>query len=166
MAGYRALMGEVRALMGDDLLRWGSDDLNAIFDEYFRQFPPPDAQELLQLMAKRSHYARQWSVFQQDYPLMLTPFLPQPFFRPGRDTEGAEGVREVLGAALYSYSMNFMGLPAGCVPARLMDGPEGPQPIGVQIVGQRWREDLVVDACAAIEDRVGRMCLPLWDRMG
>jgi hypothetical protein len=34
-----------------------------------------------------------------------------------RDEHGAEGVREVLGSALYSYAMNFMGLPAAIVPA-------------------------------------------------
>jgi amidase len=74
-----------------------------------------------------------------------------------RDTEGAEGVREVLGSAIYSYSMNFMGLPAGCVPARLAHLPQGDLPISVQVVGRRWREDLIVNACEAIEARVGVM---------
>jgi amidase len=58
-----------------------------------------------------------------------------------------------------------MGLPAGCLPTRLAELPQGPQPINVQIIGRRWREDLVVDACIAIEDRVGAMCNHLWDRM-
>lgn len=118
------------------------------------------------MMARRTHYARAWSLFQQDYPLLLAPFLPQPFFGPDRDAEGAEGVREVLGSALWSYSMNFMGLPAANVPALLADLPKGPQPINVQIVARRWREDLAVDACMAIESRVGRLCDTLWARMG
>jgi amidase len=165
MAGYRALMGEVDALMRPDVRKYASDTLNAIFDEYYRQFPPYEGAELLQMMANRTHYAREWAVFQADYPLVLTPFQPQPFFTPNRDAEGPEGVREALGSGLYSYSMNYLGLPAGCVPARLADLPNGPQPINVQIVGRRWREDLVVDACAAIEDRVGQMCDPLWRQM-
>ena len=164
--GYRALLGEVKALMGPDIRAHGSDTIQAIFDEYFRQFPPFEGDELLAMMAKRSHYARQWSLFLEDYPLVLTPFLPQPFFRPDRDTEGAAGVREVLGAALWSYSMNFLGLPAGNVPARLADLPTGLQPINVQIVGRRWREDLVTDACIAVETRIGRMCDRLWEMMG
>jgi amidase len=164
--GYRALMGEVLALMGPDVRAIGSPTINAIFDEYFVQFPPYEGEDLLKMMAQRSHYAREWSLFQQSYPLVLTPFLPQPFFGPDRDTEGAEGVREVLGSAFYSYSMNFLGLPAACVPARLAELSEGPQPINVQIVARRWREDLAVDACIAIEDRIGRMCDRLWARMG
>ncbi|GAA6200207.1 amidase family protein [Aquicoccus sp. SU-CL01552] len=166
MDGYRALMGEVLALMGPDIRAHGSDTIQAIFDEYFRQFTPFEGTELLQMMAKRSHYARAWSLFLEEYPLVLAPFLPQPFFAPDRDTQGPEGVREVLGSALWSYAMNFMGLPAACVPARLAELTEGPQPINVQIVARRWREDLAVDACIAIEDRIGRMCDPLWDRMG
>ncbi|MFT7596389.1 MAG: amidase [Paracoccaceae bacterium] len=166
LAGYRALMGEVQALMGPDLRAHGSATLNAIFDEYYNQFPPYEGTELLKMMAKRSFYAREWSLFLNDYPLVLSPFLPQPFFRPNRDAEGAEGVREALGSALWSYSMNFIGLPAGSVPARLAELPQGPQPINVQIIGRRWREDLVVDACVAVEDRVGPMCDALWARMG
>lgn len=166
MDGYRALLGEVKALMGADIRRIGSNTIQEIFDEYFIQFPPFEGDELLAAMAKRTDYARQWALFQEQYPLALTPFLPQPFFAPDRDTEGAEGVREVLGSALWSYSMNFLGLPAGNVPARLANLPKGPQPINVQIVGRRWREDLVVDACIAVEARVGRMCDRLWEQMG
>lgn len=166
LAGYRALMGEVSAMMGDMLRDYGSNTINAIFNEYYDQFPPYEGAELLTMMAQRSHYAREWSLLLDQYPLVLTPFLPQPFFGPDRDTEGAEGVREALGSALWSYSMNYMGLPAGNMPTRLADLPKGPQPINVQIVGRRWREDLIVDAMMAVEDRVGRMCGPLWDRMG
>ncbi|MGR3801893.1 amidase family protein [Marinibacterium profundimaris] len=164
--GYRALMGEVVALMKPDIDALGSDTIKAIFAEYFDQFPPYTGTELLQNMARRSHYARAWSLFLEDYPLVLTPFLPQPFFRPDRDTEGAEGVREALGAAIWSYSMNFLGLPAGNLPTRLATLPQGPQPINVQIIGMRWREDLIVQAMRSIETRIGGLYGALWDRMG
>lgn len=163
--GYRALMGEVLTLMKSDIEAAGSQTIRGIFDVYFQEFPPLLGADLIQMMAKRSHYAREWSVFMQKYPLVLSPFLPQPFFKPNRDTEGAEGVHEVLGCAVYSYAMNFLGLPAACVPARLADLPNGPQPINIQIAAQRWREDMAVDAAAAIEARVGKMCLPLWEQM-
>lgn len=166
MAGYRALMGEVRALMGDDVQTYGSATINAIFAEYFEQFPPYEGDELLKMMAQRTHYARQWSLFLQNYPLVLTPFMPTPFFVPDRDAQGADGVREVLGSGHYSFAMNFLGLPAGCLPTRLAELPQGTQPINVQIVGRRWREDLIVDAMVAVEARVGRMCDSLWSRMG
>jgi len=163
-AGYGALMGEVRALVGPEIERHGSDTLKGIFAEYFRAWPPAEGADLLAAMARRTHFARLWSLFQEDYPLLLTPFLPQPFFRPLRDAEGEAGVREALGSAFYSFAFNFLGLPAGNVPARLARLPGGDQPIGVQIVGRRWREDLVVAAMEAIEARVGAMDAALWAR--
>ncbi|MEK0163156.1 amidase family protein [Phaeobacter sp. A36a-5a] len=163
--GYRALMGEVYALMKDDVDAAGSQTVRDIFAVYFEEFPPFAGVELLQMMAKRTQYARDWSLFMQRYPLVLTPFLPQPFFKPDRDTEGAAGVHEVLGCAVYSYAMNFLGLPAASVPSRLAKLPSGSQPINVQIAASRWREDMAVDACIAIEDRIGRMCDRLWEQL-
>ena len=167
IAGYRALMGEVSALMGPDIEKYGSNTLKGVFAEYYDQFPPFEGDELLREMAKRSYYARAWSEFLDEYPLVLTPFLPQPFFRPGRDAEGADGVREALGSALYSYSMNYMNLPCANVPAGYHeDAATGGQPVNVQIIARRWREDLAVDAAEVVEARVGRMCDRLWAREG
>ncbi|WP_420003204.1 amidase family protein [Arenibacterium sp. LLYu02] len=163
--GYRALMGEIHALMKPDLDRYGSPAIQSLFDTYFQEFPPFTGEELLKMYAKRSHYARAWSMFMMDYPLVLTPFLPHPFFAPNRDQEGIEGAHDVLGCAVYSYAMNYMGLPAACLPSHLAALPKGPQPINVQIVAQRWREDMAVDAAIAIEDRLGPMAPRLWDHM-
>ncbi len=163
--GYRALMTEVACLMQDDIEQMGSPTLRAIFAEYFRQFPPYDALDYQRALARRSQFARDWAMMQQRYPLVLTPFLPHPFFAPGRDAQGAEGVREVLGAALWSYGVNFIGLPAGNLPARLANLGAGPVPIGVQIIGRRWREDMIVDAMIAIEARLGALDSLLWQHM-
>ncbi|MEM8578870.1 MAG: amidase [Pseudomonadota bacterium] len=165
-AGYRALMGEVKALMGADIRAHGSDTLNAIFDDYYAAFPPYEGDDLLRIFAQRSHYARAWSVFMEDYPLVLSPFMLAPFFAPGRDAEGPEGVAEVLGRSHWSFIMNFIGLPAGCLPTHVADLLQGPQPIGVQIAGRRWREDLIVDAMAAIERTLPPVAPQLWERMG
>ena len=163
--GYRALMGEVKALLGPDIQKYGSPTIHKVFELYFQEFPPLEDTELLEMLAKRSAYARDWSVFLDRYPLVLTPFLPHPYFGPDRDTESLDGVREALGCAVYSFAFNFMGLPAGCLPTRLADLDQGPQPIAVQLVGRRWREDLIVTAMEAIEARLGTFCDTLWDRM-
>ena len=163
--GYRALLSEVRVLLDSDIRQYGSETLNAIFDEYYRQFPPLEANELLAAMAKRSHYARQWSLFLENYPLVLSPFLLTPFFAPSRDTEGEPGVREALGRAHWSFLINFIGLPAGNLPTYLAHTANGDQPIGVQLIGRRWREDIIVDAMQAIEAEIPPLCSTLWERL-
>lgn len=162
---YRLLMGEVHALLSHDIERYGSPTINAVFEEYFRQFPPYTGTDLLKMMAKRTHYARQWSVFLEQHPLVLTPFLLKPFFAPGRDAEGADGVKDALGGSHWSFIMNLLGLPAGNLPTHIAELTTGPQPIGIQLVGQRWREDLVVDAMIAIEQTIPPAHKTLWKRL-
>lgn len=162
VAGYRALMGESEALIGPMVRKFGSETINAVFAAYFEMFPPLRGTELLEAMARRSFHARAWSAFLEDFPLVLTPFLPTPFFAPNRDAEGIEGAREALGRAHWSFSMNYLGLPAGNVPAYF----DGRQPFGVQIVGRRFREDLILEACAAVEARAGSMAERLRLREG
>ena len=62
--------------------------------------------------------------------------------------------------------MNFVGLPAGNLPTHLANLANGPQPINVQIIGQRWREDAIVDAMIEVEKRLGTMTDALWSQMG
>ena len=57
-------------------------------------------------------------------------------------------------------AMNFMGLPAGNIPGNYNDG----LPVGVQIVGRRFREDMILDALEAVEQRVGVMADRLFAR--
>ena len=56
----------------------------------------------------------------------------------------------------------MLGLPGAVVPVTLHDG----KPIGVQLIAGRYREDLVLDAAAAIEKRAGVLVHRLWEQMG
>lgn len=160
LEGGRCLFGESMALILNDVRKYGGAEINKVFDGYFDYFQPYEGEDLLRGFARRSHYIREWTLFLQQYPLVLTPFLLSPTFSWNRDTEGPEGVKEVVGSAIYSISMNYMGLPAGNVPANYNDG----LPVGVQIVGQRFREDMILNACEAIESRIGVMADKLFER--
>jgi amidase len=48
------------------------------------------------------------------------------------------------------------------VPVGLVDG----LPAGVQLVGRRFREDLILDAMTAVEARTGVLARTLWAREG
>ena len=61
--------------------------------------------------------------------------------------------------------MNFIGQPAGCMPTHIAKLESNIQPVNIQIIGQRWREDLIVDAMSAIESRVGTFQNQLWAQM-
>lgn len=158
--GVKSLFGEVKQLLGDQIRELGSDTLKKIFADYYEVFSPHEGKELLLAMGKRNHYHRNFNLMFQRYPLVLTPFLPKPTYEWDRDAQGLDGVRETLEAGIYSIAFNYTGLPAGNVPANYNDG----LPVGVQIVGARFTEDLILDACEAIEQRVGVMADKLFAR--
>jgi len=158
-AGH-CLMGETKTFLAAEIRKHGSAELNGVFDNYFTFFDPYEGDDLLKAMAERAHYVREWTVFLQDYPLILTPLWAGPTPRYNQDTEGLDGVVSTLGSALYSGLINFLGLPAGNIAANLNDD----LPVGVQIVGRRFREDQILDACEAVEQRVGVMADRLFAR--
>ena len=83
----------------------------------------------------------------------------QAYIPPQQIYQGnAGGAKDIFDAAIYSYGVNYMGLPAGNVPMGLVDA----LPCGVQIVGQRFREDLILDAMQVVEDQVGVLSERLW----
>jgi amidase len=74
----------------------------------------------------------------------------QPF-PLGFDVAGADEFAAVLRAFRLTGLVNLLGLPSAAVPV----GVAGGLPQGVQIIGDRYREDLCLDAAQAIEERVG-----------
>jgi len=80
---------------------------------------------------------------------VLTPVSGEPPFPWGMDVDSAESMARVLRAQESQFAVPVLGLPAVSVPT----GMAGPVPMGVQIIGPRFREDLVLDAAAVIEAR-------------
>jgi amidase len=89
----------------------------------------------------------------------LTPFLMRPGYTSDFD-ETFEGVKDLFDSSIYSYGVNYLGMPAGVVPVDLVDG----LPSGIQLIGQKWRENLILDAMEVIESATGVMTQKLWDR--
>jgi amidase len=52
------------------------------------------------------------------------------------------------------------------VPTHIANTTAGAVPIGIQIIGQRWREDMVVAALIAIEEHCGTFYEKLWKQLG
>ena len=57
-------------------------------------------------------------------------------------------------------AVNVPGLPTVVAPVGLHRG----HPVGLQLIGSRYREDLCLDAAEAIERRSGVLARALWRR--
>lgn len=122
-----------------------------------------DLKAWMQATAARNGHIRAWQLFFEEYPVVLAPTTVKPTPGPREDTVSAERVREIFwGEIRFISAINVLGLPGAVVPVTVHGG----QPIGVQLIAGRYREDLALDAAAAIEKRAGVLAHQLWEQMG
>ncbi len=95
-----------------------------------------------------------WDVvrrFFSKYDLLLTPTLPQPAFELGIISPANLAGKSIEGLdwTPFTYPFNLTGQPASSVPCGFTsDG----LPVGLQIVGRRFADALVLQASAAFEN--------------
>jgi amidase len=155
------LLTEIKATLGPVVDQYGSDDLRRIFGWYYQMGTILDGDGFRAGLAEKTKMARSWNLFLEAYPLLLTPFLMRPLYSWNYDAEGYTQTKDLWDAAIYSYGINYLGLPAGFVPAGMVED----LPAGVQVVGRRFREDVILDAMDAIEMRAPRLVDRLWARL-
>ena len=158
-AWLEVAMLEIKEAMEPLAREHGSETINAIFDAYFRFADMVDHEGYFRAVAARSAIVRTWATFLEEFPLVLTPFFMRPMYDYDHD-ETFEGAKDLFDAMVYSYSFNYLGLPAGNIPIGLVEN----RPCGVQIVGQRFREDMVLDALEVVEAEVGILIHQLWEQ--
>ena len=141
---------------------YGSQTINDIFDNYFKMSTILDRDGYIAAFADRTRLMRDWNLFLDRHPLVLTPFLMRPMYDHDYDARGFDEVRDLFESAIYSTGINYLGLPAGVIGMDLVED----RPAAVQIVGRRYREDLICDALEAIEERNGVLAHRLWERDG
>ncbi|MBI2766381.1 MAG: hypothetical protein HYX53_10795 [Chloroflexi bacterium] len=101
--------------------------------------------------ATRQAIAREWAEFHVRYPIVLGPVGTWHPFAVGHDLAGPSSVGEILTSLRLVVLGNLLGLPAAVLPV----GMDGALPQGVQLIADRYREDLCLDAAQAIEERCG-----------
>jgi len=156
----RIIFTDSTVLMGDDIRSKGSADIRQVFDGYVAASEAYDLDGYVRALAERTRLLRAWSVFMEDVPLVLAPVSQLPPFPQLEDLKGDARVKRMLDEQSMLYAVNLLGLPAAAVPTGLHDGV----PIGVQIIGPRFREDLCLDAAQAIETAAGVLTEDLLER--
>ncbi|WP_016909672.1 amidase [Streptomyces xiaopingdaonensis] len=172
-AGYRveevevpkleeAVRAYARLMMTEYSLGW--EALRPLMPEDGRRFlelsmernPPVDLAEYVRLTGERSGVQRAWAELLDGCPLLLGPVSTAQPGEPGAESRDAESLEEAMTALRLCSVSTFAGLPAVAVPTGVADG----LPQGVQLISRPFREDLCLDAAAAVEERLGT-CTPI-----
>ena len=157
---FDVLVSEIAHFLGPSAREHGSETIQTIFEHYQRIGKPVDPAGYRQAIADRAAMTREWNVFLDRYPLVLCPFLMRSMYAWDYDAQGFEQIADMFRSAIYSTGVNYLSLPAGVVPIGFADE----RPAGVQIIGRRFREDLILDAMETIETSVGILSHALWER--
>ncbi|QAY95971.1 Asp-tRNA(Asn)/Glu-tRNA(Gln) amidotransferase GatCAB subunit A [Methylovirgula ligni] len=110
------------------------------------------AESLLRAQKLRAWFHRRVAALFEEVDIILTPATPCRAPLSGQKTIEIEGTEVTVRANLgiYTQPISFIGLPAVTVPL----WTEGETlPIGVQVIGAPWREDLVLRVARDLEKK-------------
>lgn len=106
------------------------------------------ALEYAEALRRRDQLGLAMSRFHQDWDLLLTPAVSIAAFEAGRDVPSGSDDPGWPSWTPFTYPFNLTQQPAGTVPCGFT---ESGLPVGLQIVGGRYRDEVVLAAMAAYE---------------
>jgi Asp-tRNA(Asn)/Glu-tRNA(Gln) amidotransferase A subunit family amidase len=129
------------------------------FLEIARSEKPLTADSLLNSWVESDKVRAQLLQQMREFPTLLCPVCSIPAFRPFERSWNIEGQTVgYLDAMRYTQWFNLLGGPAAVVPvSRSAEG----LPIGVQIAGRPFADELVLEVAAAIESHFGYQPPPM-----
>jgi Asp-tRNA(Asn)/Glu-tRNA(Gln) amidotransferase A subunit family amidase len=150
------LFGTAGGMVLAPLTKGREADLSPLLKEFLgwaMAEPAHTGTTLLDTWLQRDEIRNQFLVQMQAFPIVLCPAAAIPAFRHGERSWQIEGQTvKYLDAWSYTEWFNLLGTPAAVVP--VSQSAEG-LPIGVQIVGRPWEEELVLAVAAEVERECG-----------
>jgi amidase len=150
------LYAECSGTVRDVMFGLGDEAFRRSFTDSAANFPVLDAPSLYRAWERRLSIQREWTIFLEKYPVILTPTSLQPTFPIDHDLAGREALAVISKAFSPLSSIAALALPAISVPA----GSAAGAPAGVQIVSGRFKEERCLAAAAVMEERIGKL-LPI-----
>ena len=120
-------------------------------DYGFEYLPAPDLDSWATAHTARHGLARRWSMWYQEYPVLLCPVWSQPAFPLDFDIASLDNAIATLELMRPVLPANLLGTPAAVVPAGMTEG----LPVGVQVMGGKYTELRCLAVAEAIERRLG-----------
>jgi amidase len=142
-------MAEMRYAAQDMMAREAEADSLFIFQQMTNRSSEINVDDLLDALQSRATLVREWQMFLQKYPVLICPVSGQLPFAQQQDVSSAEAFEAIMESQLPQLALPTLGLPGLTVSTSLV----GKTPVGVQLIGGRYREDILFAAGAAIEQR-------------
>ena len=124
-----------------------------------RVFEPVDKAGQMAVWMRIHELGAAWGQFLTEHPIILSPVCCEPAWRLDEDISRVADIARALRMAV---AVNILGLPSCAVPV----GADAGLPQGVQLIGARYREDLILAAAETIERSAPRLTPILVSEVG
>jgi amidase len=150
------------AMFEEPLVRGHEEKLSPVFRDFLSRAhaaPPLTADDLLHAWAESDIIRHKLLTQMQEFPLLLCPVCAVPAFRHGERSWTIDGRQvEYLDAMRYSQWFNLLAAPAAVMPVGR--SPQG-LPIGVQVVGRPFEDEIVLKVASVIDHEFGYVPPPI-----
>lgn len=140
---------DVRYFVADAINQYADAGMKRALGWMLDETTELDAKGYSAAAARRSTLLRNWLAFMLRYPLILGPVSAEVPFAQGRDVASRADMKQILAAQAPMFFVPLLGVPALSAPVGLAEGV----PMGVQLIANRFREDMLFEAAQVIEDR-------------
>jgi len=122
-------------------------DASFIYAQMDDLCPKTDLNGILEAIQNRATLIREWSLFLDQYPVLICPVSAELPFPDQLDVESPAAFQRVMEAQLTQIGLPLMGLPGLTVTTDML----GNTPVGIQLVAGRYHENTLLLAGEAIE---------------
>lgn len=150
----RLWMADMRRASEAAVAREGDADAVFVYDQFRRISPPLDFDGLMDALRDRARLTRLWRLFLAEWPLVLCPVSGDFPFENNADVRSEADFDHVFEAQLPQIAPPLMGLPG----LALATGFDAGRPVGVQLLADQLREDLLLEAGRVIAPGLLPVC--------
>ncbi|MFC3615315.1 amidase family protein [Lutimaribacter marinistellae] len=156
-------MGETQFGAAEMVAREGEADSQFVFAQMSQYSGEVGFTTLMEALQARIGIMRQWDLFLRDYPVVLCPVSAELPFDQQLDVSSDAAFGRVYEAQLTQRALPVIGAPALTVATGEING----LPVGVQLIGPRYREDILIAAGHDIESAGSpiRVANPAWGKV-
>ena len=133
------------------IAREDDPDANIVFARMTADSPEMDLAALMTALQDRVGVVREWLAFLETYPVVLCPVSGMLPFAQQSDVASQAEFDAIMEAQLMQRALPTLGLPGLSVATGEVDGA----PVGVQLIGSKFREDVLLTAGEVIEAACG-----------
>lgn len=140
-------MAEMQFGAADMIAREAEADAQFVFAQMSEDAGEVGFTSLMAALQTRAGLVRQWQMFLAEYPVLLCPVSGELPFDQQLDVQSDADFARVYEAQLTQRALAAIGMPGLAVAT----GETAGRPVGVQLIGPRYREDIVLAAGQDIE---------------